>query len=619
MPLLYGDGKLRPGRRLLLVSRRRVPHAPRSRRRRLRIHGRFGCRTRAIEAVCTGTTGHAEAVRVDFDPEVIPREVILDVFFTLHDPTQLNRQGADVGPSTGLRCSPRMPRSASNSRRRATGPPMVAGRHRHHDRAARRVPPGRGVPSGLLREEPRAGLLPRRRAPEGRTRSGAPTPTTCSPDDSSSPGHARGVLCTVMPHRARGCRVATMLVRRGSGAWSGTSSSGCREPPIRGGAPSRGAEHDRQHHRDRRRGHRPATPCHHPGTRDHLVPARVDEAVLRPGEGHVGGRRDELVHRLRRSASSRTTPLLSVRKGERVVVHGRLRLRAWENGEKSGTAIEIEADSIGHDLAWGTTTLTKVRVGREPPPTVSPPMTAETMPEGRPGVERVGRSRAPSRPTAAAWPSVSSPTRSSPTRGAPRGRWSASRARDRPVESRAHAPRLGLGRSAPAGAGKKMARRSAISCGPGARRGRDPCSASPAALLRLPGPRRTTAVGRRRPHPLSPAPVAPPTLRPELSADENLAYFDSVNLGVVAANRLAGGRDFIDALVAAGFDRAQMQVTADRTTVDLQADSVQFAVLFQGRVPRRPIRPRIRRLPRRRAARARHGGCLVGQTRPIDW
>ncbi|WP_053352920.1 peptide-methionine (S)-S-oxide reductase MsrA [Leucobacter musarum] len=49
------------------------------------------------EQVCTGTTGHAEAVAVTFDPEVIPSSVILDAFFTMHDPTQLNRQGNDVG------------------------------------------------------------------------------------------------------------------------------------------------------------------------------------------------------------------------------------------------------------------------------------------------------------------------------------------------------------------------------------------------------------------------------------------------------------------------------------------------------------------------------------------
>lgn len=49
------------------------------------------------ESVCSGTTGHAEVARVIFDESVISPDVILDMFFTLHDPTQLNRQGNDVG------------------------------------------------------------------------------------------------------------------------------------------------------------------------------------------------------------------------------------------------------------------------------------------------------------------------------------------------------------------------------------------------------------------------------------------------------------------------------------------------------------------------------------------
>jgi len=47
--------------------------------------------------VCSGETGHAEVVRLKFDPEVVSYREILYIFFTIHDPTQLNRQGADVG------------------------------------------------------------------------------------------------------------------------------------------------------------------------------------------------------------------------------------------------------------------------------------------------------------------------------------------------------------------------------------------------------------------------------------------------------------------------------------------------------------------------------------------
>jgi peptide-methionine (S)-S-oxide reductase len=61
--------------------------------------GYIGGRTEhpSYEAVCSGGTGHAEAVRIAFDPQIVSYRDLLEVFFVIHDPTTLNRQGHDVG------------------------------------------------------------------------------------------------------------------------------------------------------------------------------------------------------------------------------------------------------------------------------------------------------------------------------------------------------------------------------------------------------------------------------------------------------------------------------------------------------------------------------------------
>ena len=48
--------------------------------------------------VCSGTTGHAEVVQLTFDPDVVSYRALLEIFFTIHDPTTKDREGADVGP-----------------------------------------------------------------------------------------------------------------------------------------------------------------------------------------------------------------------------------------------------------------------------------------------------------------------------------------------------------------------------------------------------------------------------------------------------------------------------------------------------------------------------------------
>ena len=66
----------------------------------------------------------------------------------------------------------------------------------------------------------------------------------------------------------------------------------------------------------------------------------------------------------------------SLQKGDRVVVSGRLRIRDWQNDERNGTSVEIEAETIGHDLFWGTAVFTRILST----PSEVPPVSLESQP-----------------------------------------------------------------------------------------------------------------------------------------------------------------------------------------------------------------------------------------------
>jgi hypothetical protein len=129
----------------------------------------------------------------------------------------------------------------------------------------------------------------------------------------------------------------------------------------------------------------------------------------------------------------------------------------------------------------------------------------------------------------------------------------------------------------------------------------------------------------------SPIPTPDPVFVPGGSAEDNRPVFDFVGDKIAESNHNARGRDFVDALVAAGFDKAAMALTADETPTELTASSISWAVKINDQClvgqffpdqsnPVNQTRPE----PEVRYASAiirpiSTGACLVGGTRPIDW
>ncbi|MFC5928480.1 hypothetical protein D6T64_20905 [Cryobacterium melibiosiphilum] len=111
----------------------------------------------------------------------------------------------------------------------------------------------------------------------------------------------------------------------------------------------------------------------------------------------------------------------------------------------------------------------------------------------------------------------------------------------------------------------------------------------------------------------TPAPAL--ALQPAASAADNQAYFDSVASTVTTID----GRSFVDALTAAGFDKTQMEVTFDRTDADLAADTIQFAIRFNGECLLGQNGPASGGYHSAVSALLGSGTCLLGTTRSIDW
>jgi len=135
-----------------------------------------------------------------------------------------------------------------------------------------------------------------------------------------------------------------------------------------------------------------------------------------------------------------------------------------------------------------------------------------------------------------------------------------------------------------------------------------------------PTPTPTVSASTAQPTPdATPTTPPQPTLVPNGTAAENLPLFTSVTAAVWASENRVVGRAYVDALTAAGFDKAAMQVTNDQTTVGNPAESIQFSVRWGEECLIGQVGPATGNPVTVVVPVLAEGSCLVGETRPIDW
>ncbi len=112
--------------------------------------------------------------------------------------------------------------------------------------------------------------------------------------------------------------------------------------------------------------------------------------------------------------------------------------------------------------------------------------------------------------------------------------------------------------------------------------------------------------------------TAEPTFDPNGGAEANKAFFDATLKGMLADNDKASSHDFVDTLVDAGFDKSQMEVTFDKTTIDLDTDYIIVSVKMpddQCLIGQRGSKGYASMV----AEPMSTGKCLIGKTQDIDW